>query len=211
MTGTVVAQGASLSLLRVQHRAVGELLAPSMTQGETGGAGGAPWGDFFGNDVPFLGFLWHKQERDPPPASRARDGAGRVQAGCGGPRSPPGALAGILVAQDPLGRGPDTRGLRLRTRAQLGAFPARPRAQRLERKREAAAGREISPEAVMSAAPDGWGAAGAWHGPVLATRRVRRAPAGAGCDSIPGCHDLRLLSSWVGFGQFLAPPSRPGL
>lgn len=98
-------------------------------------------GDFFENDV---GFLRHKQERDQPQARRrqgaggsepprgprwgfgwprARGGEGQTRGGCGPAQAPSWAL--FLPGCE--------RG---------GAA----RAQRLERKREAAAGREISPE-----------------------------------------------------------------
>jgi len=65
-------------------------------------------------------------------------------------RSPPGALDRMLkerVAHSPVGRGTDTQGLRPRMRAQLDGFSCLvpsgeepPQAQRLKRKREAAAG-----------------------------------------------------------------------
>lgn len=126
---------------RIEHRALGELLAPSMSRGGTGGHRGVPAAPARRSLLERCGFPAAQPEKGPA------SGIPSLQAGCGGRGAPPGALAGILggrVAQGPVGRGSDTRGPRPRTRAQLGAFPARLRAQRLERKREAAAGREIS-------------------------------------------------------------------
>lgn len=114
-----------------------------------------------------------------------------------------------------------------------GAERSHPAAQRLERKREAAAGPEISPEAVMSAGTPTDGARGsvAWapllpaHNPTAHSRApsVKHAPAGGRCDpTSPGSPALHLLSAWVGLWAGLGPtthnpeasrdpPQQPGL
>lgn len=94
---------------------------------------------------------------------------------------------------------------------------SRPTAQRLERKQEAAAGQEISPEAVMSAGATmaggqrehGMGPPSCLHitlhpTPVPPVSNVFWL--GEDVSPSPGSHALHLLSSWVGLGQLSPTP-----